>query len=349
MAYKFFTKSEDAWRSMTDAVKTAQKSIYLESYILAEDELTRDFFRALEERAESGIKVKIIVDRVGSFGGDFFTENGKSHHGVEVLFFNRFLNRNHRKVLIIDENRAFIGGVNISGKYAKWLDLHVMLMGKFLIGKILNSFAKVYSLAGGNDVSVKKYLTLGKEERMKKMYNAKIFLIEHWPFRRRSMLREHYSRKIDNAKKSIVIVTPYFIPHRWLIGLLREAIGRGVSVEVILPMKTDIALADIANWVFTEELKDGIKFSFLKEMIHAKVLLIDDEEGMIGSNNIDALSFDSNLEAGIIFHNKNMVDGLKKILAKWKKSAVPYEQTIVPRPKYYFFVRFFIRIIHAFL
>lgn len=349
MAYKFFTNSREAWFAMTAAVRTAEKSIYLESYVLAEDELTKDFFRALEERARAGVKVKIIVDRFGSFGGDFFTESGKNHDGIEVLFFNRFLNRNHRKVLIIDESRVFIGGVNISGKYANWLDLHVLLAGKFLTGKILNSFAKVYSLAGGSDESVKKYLTTGKEDRLKKMYNAKVFLIEHWPFRRRSLLREHYARKIDRARKSIVIVTPYFIPHRWLISLLREAIGRGVSVEVILPMKTDIAMADIANWVFTEELKDGIKFSFLKQMIHAKVLLIDDQEGMIGSNNIDALSFDSNLEAGIIFHNKNMVEGLKKILAKWKKSAVPYDKISVPRPRYYFFARFCIRLIHAFL
>lgn len=354
MIYKFFTRSEDAWKAMTGAVRTAQQSIYLESFILVEDELTKDFFSAMEERAAAGVKVKIIVDRVGSFGGNFFSHGDKNHseknHGnIEVLFFNRFLNRNHRKVLIIDENRAFIGGVNISGEYAKWLDLHVMLMGKFLIRKILSSFAKVYGLAGGNDSEVKKYINAGSEERMKKRYNAKIFLIEHWPFRRRSQLREHYAGKIDRAKKSIVIVTPYFIPHKWLIGMLRKAIARGVSVDVILPMKTDIALADLANWIFTEELKDGINFSFLREMIHAKVLLIDDSEGMIGSNNIDALSFDSNLEAGIIFHNKNMVEGLKKILEKWKKSAVPYKQVMLPRPKYYSLARFCVRLIQPFL
>lgn len=349
MAYKFFTKSEDAWRSMTDAVKTTQKSIYLESFILIEDDLTKDFFSAIEERVRSGVKVKIIVDRVGNFGGNFFTKNGKDHDGMEVLFFSRILNRNHRKVLIIDENKVFIGGVNISGKYAKWLDLHVMISGKFLIRKILSSFAKVYGLAGGNDASIKKYLESKSEIRRKKMYNAKVFLIEHWPFRRRSLLKEYYTDKIGKAGKSIVIVTPYFLPHRWLITLLRSAIVRGVLVEVILPIRTDFALANVANWIFTEELRDGIKFFFLNEMNHAKVLLIDDEEGMIGSNNIDALSFDNNLEAGIIFKNKNMIGGLKKILADWKKSSVPYEQIMIPRPRYYFFVKFCIDLLQPFM
>lgn len=349
MSYRFFTKSEDAWRSMTDAVKAAQKSIYLESFILIEDEQTKDFFAAIEERARAGVKVRIIVDRAGNFGGNFFIKNGKNHDGMEVLFFSRFLSRNHRKILIIDEIKVFIGGVNIYGKYAKWLDLHVMIGGKFLIRKILTSFAKVYALAGGNDPDVRKYLTSGSEKRREKMYNAKVFLIEHWPFRRRSLLKEYYTDKIGKAEKSVVIVTPYFLPRRWLINSLRSAIARGVLVEVILPIRTDFALANVANWIFTEELRDGIKFFFLNEMNHAKVLLIDDKEGMIGSNNIDAMSFENNLEAGLIFHNKDMISGLRKILADWRKSAIPYEQFRIPRPRYYFLVKFCIDLIQPFM
>ncbi len=352
MKYKFYTTSEKAWQAMREAVLEAKHSIYLESYILVEDELTKDFFKAIKEKAATGVKVKIIVDRLGSFWGNFLRGVNAAEEGIEILFFRRFFlfSGNHRKVLIIDERVVFIGGVNISGKYAKWLDLHIRLEGKFLIRKILQSFAGVYKLAGGADPEIGKYLKRWRDEQPRLvLYEAKIFLIEHWPFRKRSALISYYKKKISEAKKSIVIVTPYFIPHRWLIGSLDAAVKRGVVVEILLPRKTDIVLLDAANWIFAEELSRKIKFLFFPEMNHAKILLIDDKEGMVGSNNIDSLSFDLNLEAGIIFKRKDMLADLKEILKKWRKSAVPFENLSPWHPRYYRILKFFIKLIKPIL
>ena len=348
MKYKFYTSSEKAWQAMRDAVLEAKHSIYLESYILVEDELTKNFFQAIKEKAAAGVKIKIIVDRVGSFWGNFLPGVKSAEEGIEILFFRRFFlfSGNHRKVLIIDEKVVFIGGVNISGKYAKWLDLHVRLEGKFFLRKILQSFAGVYKLAGGVDPQIGKYLKRWRNERPRRvLYEAKIFLIEHWPFRRRSALISYYKRKIAESEKSIVFVTPYFVPHRWLIESLDGAVKRGVSVEILLPKKTDTALLDAANWIFAEELSDKIKFLFFPEMNHAKILLIDDKEGMVGSNNIDSLSFDLNLEAGIIFKRKDMLMDLKEILKKWRRSAVPYKELPPWHPWYYKILKFFINLI----
>lgn len=352
MKYKFYTTSESAWEAMRLAVLEAKDFIYLESYILVEDEITKDFFKAIKEKAAAGVRVKIIVDRIGSFWGNFLRETSDAKEGIEILFFRRFflLSGNHRKVLIVDGKTAFIGGVNIYGKYAKWMDLHLSIGDKFFIRKLLQSFTRIYKLAGGTDPEVIAYLRRWRTEKSRRaLYKAKLFLADHWPFRSQSVLVEHYKKRISEAKHTIVIVTPYFVPHRWLIKLLDEAINRGVSVEVILPMKTDVALLDSANWIFIEALSDRIKFLLLPEMIHAKVLLVDGKEGMVGSNNIDALSFNLNLETGIIFHRKDMIRDLKKILQKWRESAMSYKKLPPWRPWYYRIVKFLIKLIRPVL
>lgn len=328
------------------AVLGAEKYIYLESYIFFEDSLTKNLFQALKDRARAGIKVKIVADQVGSFWISFLSLAEYADAGIEILFFRRFFSRNHRKVLIIDDKIAFIGGVNIHGKYAKWFDLHLSLSDKFFIKNLLNSFVKIYQLSGGTDSSVIDNFKKRKiNNRRLALYKTKIFLIEHWPFRMRSVLKKYYKKKIAESERSIIIVTPYFIPHQWFIGAIGEAVKRGVRVEVILPMKTDMLIADLANWISAEELSGRINFLFLSEMNHAKILLVDDKEGMIGSNNIDARSFDLNLETGIIFRRNDMIVSLKEILKEWRESAVPYGKLPLWRPWYYKLVKFFIKLI----
>ena len=346
MKYKFYTTSESAWQAMLETIQEAKHYIFLESYILIEDELTRKLLQAIKERAAAGVNVKIVVDRIGNFWFSNLPVIEYTKIGIEILFFSRLLNRNHRKVLIIDGQTAFIGGVNIRGGYAKWTDLHVKLSEKFLIKKIIKSFARVYSLAGGSDLRVVCHLRRGQTALSRRaIYHAKTFLIEHWPFRRSSTLSDYYKRKIMEAKSNIFIVTPYFTPHRWLINSLRRAAERGVLVEILIPAKTDSLFLDAANWIFAEELSDSVKFLFFPEMNHAKVLLIDGKEGMIGSNNIDARSFDFNLETGIVFQQKDMIGDLKEILDQWRKSAVPYDKMPVWRPWYYRPLKFFIELI----
>ena len=344
MRYRFYTTSAKAWLAMLEAIKSAKTSIYLESYILIDDEVTHYFFEELERKAKQGIKVKIIVDKVGNFWTASLDKVKFEKAGAEVLFFNRWFYRTHRKILIVDESIAFLGGVNVSGAYAKWLDLHLRVTGQ-LVKRLLQSFGRMYQLCGGKEhgLLLSKKWPLAKTRS--KIYKAKSWLIERWPIKGRSAFRAYYKRKCSEAKKSIVIVTPYFIPHRWLVRSLQRAIQRGVRVEVILPSNTDVWLARIANLAFAESLQDGIKFFFLPEMIHAKVLLVDDQEGLIGSNNIDAQSFDFNLEASVVFQRKDMVGDLKKITENWKKIAIPFAEVQRQRHWYErifgFFIRFF--------
>lgn len=333
---------------MLETIGGAQKSIYLESFILSDDELTHNFFKVLKEKAKSGVTVKIIVDRTGHFWAGRLDKKELEQSGAEIIFFNRWFYRNHRKVLIVDHETAFMGGVNIRGQYADWLDMHMKLTGK-LVKHLLYSFVRVYRLAGGQDQKILSLKKLPLAKTRSAIYKAKSWLIERWPVKGKSALRQYYQKSFRKARKNVLIVSPYFIPHRWLIDSMQKAAARGVSVEIVLPEKTDVALANLANRIFAYNLGGQFKFFFLPAMNHAKILLIDDREGLIGSNNIDAQSFDFNLEASIVFQRKDMVGDLKKIIDCWKSISKPFDKNRFKQKWFYPLLVFLVRLIQPIL
>jgi cardiolipin synthase len=151
-------------------------------------------------------------------------------------------------------------------------------------------------------------------------------LIENWPIKNIYSLKSHYVEKITNAKRSIKIITPYFTPPRWLISLLDDATRRGVEVEILVPEKVDWKIFTSLNYRYIHKLHPmGIKFYLAKNMNHGKLLLIDNEEGLIGSQNIDPLSFELNYEVGIFFKEKKLLEELNVIFEKWKSNSFVFE------------------------
>lgn len=322
MKYKFFTKSEKAWKAMFEAVQEAQRSVFLESFILTDDPQTHHFFELLKEKARSGILVKVIVDRAGSFWFGTIDQKAFAEAGAEVLIYNRWFTHTHRKLLIVDEKVGFIGGVNLRGEYADWLDLHMRTSGIF-VKRLLSSFAKIYFLSGGRDQVVLNFRKWKFAKTDKALYKARTWLLERWPFHGKKALINYYKKKCAEANHSIRIATPYFVPQPWLFKALKKAAKRGVKIEVLIPSVTDVSVIDFAHRYVAKNLISVADFFFMPEMNHAKVLLVDDHEGLIGSNNIDAQSFDFNLEASVVFQRKDMIGDLRAILDKWKNSATP--------------------------
>lgn len=314
MKYKFYTVSSNAWDAMLEAIKSAEKSIYWECYILLDDTTTHNFFDILKEKAMQGIRVKIIFDAIGSFWLSSKVVQDLQQSGVEVLFFNRrgWFNRNHKKILIIDEKIGFIGGVNVAKAHHHWLDLHLRLEG-LIVRALLKSFIKSYKISGGKDILIHKKLRI----------HRKIRILDHLPILSKNRsLKKYYLQHINNARENILIATPYFVPHLWLIKALKKAARRGVKIEIILPKETDHKIIDWLNHLFTYLVREkNIDFYFSPKMIHAKALLVDDREGLVGSNNIDATSFEFNSESGLVFKRRDMLRDLKNIFEAWKNNS----------------------------
>ena len=329
--HKFYTNSESAWSAMLSAIRQAKRSIYFESFIFEDNSGSEyNFSELFLDKSRQGVRVRVVLDGFGSLWLSGGTIDRLREAGVEVLFFNSWFRRIHRKILIIDEEIAFCGGVNIGKKYRKWLDLHLRLTSKNIVRSLVKSFSRSYFYCGGTDPEI---LSLRKKTKFKK---AELWLLENFPWTGKFMLRPYYKEQIALARERVVLVTPYFTPHGWLIRSLKLAQARGVSIEIIIPQSTDVWFINFANHVFASSLsKTGIKFYLTKDMIHAKAILVDDKVGLVGSNNLNAQSFNFMAEASISFEKKEMVWDLKSIIEIWKKDAIIFQHSELSEKWYY--------------
>ena len=306
---------------MFQAMAGAQKSIYLEMYTFLDDtQVTHNFLQLLKDKAAAGLEVVIIAD---AFGSSLLRPGAAEElraAGVEFIFFNHWFSHTHRKILIIDNQIAFIGGVNIIEETRNWLDLQIKLQGRIIM-PLLKSFAHTYGVVGGKKESILKYSHLLMVQKIKSWVIDNLTGTSS-----RYLISDYYRKNIAGAKSSIVIVTPYLLPPRWLITVLDDACHRGVKVEIVIPNDTDIKPINKVNYLNACRLSAlGVRFYLMPAMNHAKIMLIDNEEGVIGSQNMDVLSFNWNIEAGVFFRQKNLVNDLKKIIEEWKKTAVVFE------------------------
>lgn len=332
MNYEFFTNSEKAWESMFSAIKSAQKSIYLEMYIFQNDIDEFDFFKLLKEKAKLGLQVKLILDSYGSVGLSSSAVYELKESGVEVLLMSYLLHRMHRKVLVVDEHIAFVGGVNIYKSSRFWNDLMVKVKGNF-VNKVVTSFAKSYANAGGLDPMI---LKSNKDSTKIKVKNA--WMIDHSPVKNKFNLKIIYKKYLNGAEKNITLTTPYFIPKRWLRAAFHQAVLRGVNVEILVPKETNHFFVDRVNYFYIYKLsKLGVKFYLEESMNHAKALIIDEKEAMVGSQNLDFLSFDFNSEVGIFFKEKDIILKLSKIVEDWKKDAKLFDYKTY-KPKWFDYI-----------
>ena len=301
---------------MLSAIESAHSSIYLEMYILDDDVKGIQFFSALESAAGKGVKVVLILDVVGSYDVLSSAVSRARSAGVEVVFCSFFWARLHRKVLIIDETLAFIGGVNVGKKYAQWRDLQIQVQGP-VVRSVTRSFARVYKKCGGTGIISETNPPVGPFKR------AEMWFVDHGIGKRRHLFKTYYKERLDHARESIVLVTPYLFPPRWFIAHIHQAILRGVKVEIIMPESTDHWFVNGVNRSFAACLTGlGAVCYFTHGMNHAKTMIVDRKEGVIGSQNLDLFSFNFNIEAGVFFQDERMVGELATIIDGWKAEAI---------------------------
>lgn len=317
MNYKFYTTSVKAWDAILADLIEAKQSIYIEMYIFLNDtNQTHNFFEILEAKARSGLNVIVIVDAYGSNDIPSAAVAKLRAAGVEFIFFSRWLKRMHRKLVIIDGKIAFLGGVNIYKKTIGWHDLQIKLVGK-IVKSLLKSFAKSYERSGGKNNQVIAYSSAPLVKKLK------TWVVDSWEEGdKQSSFKNYYQKAIANAKKSVEILTPYLLPPRWLLAALDNAVKRGVSVSIIIPKYTDIRILNRMNYINACRLASvGVEFYFTPQMNHGKAMIIDKELAVIGSQNLDVLSFEYNLELGVFFSQKKEVAALSDIFEAWRQES----------------------------
>ncbi len=336
-SYKFYNTTLLAWEGMRQAVLDAKTSIYWEIFTLNDDLAGRPFIDLLCAKAKAGLEVKLITDAIGSFYLSKEAIRRLKDSGVKFLHFNhlrpdffiqnwwhRIWYRTHRKVLVVDQELAFIGGVNISDSASDWNDVHLKLSGK-IVRPILFGFAKSYIRAGGDKKEVEHLLAPklmaglnDLQEKVSFIFNAPTRFIKKSPF------KTFYKQALGTAKENFNLLTPYYVPDKEFLELVSRAKRRGVKVNILIPWKTDMPVMQyMAEMLYGISAKAGVAFHFLKKMNHGKAVSVDNTMGMVGSANLTPRSLFINSEAGVTFTHQQMVQDLNNILEDWKKEAVP--------------------------
>jgi cardiolipin synthase len=334
-SYNFFTTTQDAWVAMYHDLASAKSSIYWELYILQDTGEGKRFVDILLEQARRGLDVKLIIDTFGSFNLSKETQNALRQAGVEFLWYNklypewrinRWINRlwirNHRKVLIIDEQVAFVGGVNIDNSSKDWDDLQLRLEGE-VVKPLLRGFGKTYIHATGNSNEVSHFFR-PYAPRFSQELRSRVAFLLHSPHvsPQHSSVKRFYSRSLRKAVTDFTLLTPYYAPDKKFLAQIYRAKKRGVQIDILLPLKPDHKFLEYMAQSFYEATqKVGARIFLLPKMNHGKALSVDGVMGLVGSVNFTPRGFNSNEEAGVYFKDPTMVSDVNRIFDKWKQGA----------------------------
>jgi len=323
--YQLYSSTQEAWDGMLQAITDAKESIYWELYIFIDDEAGTPFFDILEKKSRSGVDVKLIIDSLGSFGLPRRRIKSLKDAGVDLLFFSerkkryrglwkKMWSRTHRKILIVDADVGFIGGVNIQKHMKDWSDVHIRIQGT-AVHSILRWFAKSYIISGGKKKNVKHLFKY--RFRVASDIDDLEFVFDDADTKQ-SRTRKKYTEAFLKARERVILFSPYYFPDRRFLRALWKARRRGIKVDLLIPFRTDIRIATYAMHVwFSLMRKLGVNVHLTDKMMHGKGVIVDDDWAMVGSSNIDQVSFYDNYEANVKISEKKFVSNLKNTVQGW--------------------------------
>ena len=302
-----------AYPAMLESIRQAKISVALSSYMFDYDSLGRQFVTALSDAHNRGVAVNVLLDGIGISYSWRKSDRALKKLGVPTARFlpadsfasARFINlRNHRKILCIDGDIAYIGGINISKRNVVETavhpidDIHFRVTGP-VIDQISQVFIEDWRFATGTSLTFPEYRAHTMTPTDEQSVVARV--VQDGPDEHHHRVRWTLINALGAAQSSVKIMTPYFIPDQILMTSLHAAALRGVSIEIIVPARSNIPFID---WVmasnFARIIQHGIKiYKNKRPFDHSKIVIIDDLWSLIGSSNWDARSLEFNFEINI--------------------------------------------------
>ncbi|MCM1337928.1 MAG: cardiolipin synthase [Candidatus Amulumruptor caecigallinarius] len=325
-AVEVFTDASTKLDALERDLRAATRYIHLQYYIFENDRSGQRIADILMEQARRGVKVRVLYDHVGSFhvASRFFKRMKEA--GVDVrpffrvafpTFASRINWRNHRKLVVIDGEIGYVGGMNIADRYRdggkafdSWRDTHLRLTGP-AVASIQQSFSTDWMFTGGPLLTEPAGATTPRVSGVR----CDAQLITSGPVDRWCNIELLFLRAIGNAKRRIYIQTPYFLPTDALLRALQAAAMARVDVRIMMPRRSDSVILTFASQSYVaESLAAGIKIYFYDAgMLHAKMLLVDDDFCSIGSTNFDFRSFEHNFESNLMVYSPEFNEKMARI------------------------------------
>jgi len=320
-AIMFHADAGQAHAALLGLLRGAQRSLDLCVFILSNDAVGREVLAILSERANQGLRVRLLLDGLGSFLlpkrrlRPFIAAGGRVAWFVPLLhrpLRGRTNLRNHRKLAIADDERVWAGGRNIAAEYlqaetlTRWYDLSFDLRGDAVV-HYRNLFEADWSFAA-HESAVMSPVSSDPAPAS----GPQVQLLPSGPDMVGDALHDLLVMLIAGAQRRIVVVTPYFVPGEVLQTVLCVAARRGIAVDLVLPARSNHRLADIARSRFLRQLVEagGSVWLLPDAMLHAKGIVIDDRYALAGSANLDLRSLLLNFELMTLFYGRADIERL---------------------------------------
>ncbi|MBI4584879.1 MAG: cardiolipin synthase [Planctomycetes bacterium] len=321
---QLLTRSESAFSCIESALLAARRSIWAECYLIRNDETGYLFLDLLARKAREGVEVRLLYDAFGSLGIDRRRLRALQAAGGKVdefLPMNPLRQRwaihlrNHRKVILIDEETGFTGGMNMGDEYSGrarrrggqfFRDTHLLVRGP-AVSDLALIFAEDWSYATGEELQIRAHTGAAAEAP------SIVAIVPSGPDQEHNTSGLLYFTGIVSASKRCFLTSPYFIPDGPTIRALMSAALRGVDVRLLVPGKNDVALiGPAARSYYSQLVRSGVRiFEYQPSMLHAKTMVVDGAWGLVGSANVDIRSFRLNFEVGALVADRRFAGELE--------------------------------------
>ena len=335
------TSGQEKFDDMFEAIRQAKSSVHLEYFNFRNDSIASALFDLLRLKAKEGVEVRALFD---GFGNDSNDRPLKRHHvetlrrdGIEIYEFdpvrfpwvNHVFTRDHRKIVVIDGNVAYTGGMNVADYYIKgteqvgeWRDMHCRIEGG-AVSQLQMIFLRIWNKVTEQNVWGSKYFRAYEKVEMKGLkpdttvsaHKQVVGIINREPHTSNRIIRDFYLNAINAAKDSIKLVNPYLTLSPKLKKALRKAAERGVKVEIMVSLRSDIPLTpDCVFYNVHRLMKHGCHiYLYRPGFHHTKVIMVDGKFCTVGSANLNARSLRFDYEENAVILDRHVTAELERL------------------------------------
>lgn len=322
---------ESFFRAFLAAIRSARYVILLEYYLIRNDRTGLAVAAELARAVMRGVRVMLIYDYIGCMDTPSSFFRSLAQQGIELIPFNVpsfrrgirwFDRRDHRKMMVIDGCRAFLGGFNIGDEYAgiasppqRFRDLGFSVEGS-AVRELIGIFNETWQMEVGQLPELPR--VRGVSPGSSSHGEANVAFVSGGPHQRSSYIRHAFLVNIASASEDLLIVNPYFVPGPRIIRSLLRAVRRGVRVRLLLPARSDVPLVLlVGRSSYGALLKGGVEIYELEDgILHAKVMLVDGERTILGSANLDQRSFHRNFEINGIIDSSSFGAQIRRVVER---------------------------------
>ena len=359
---RLLKSGEEKFDDLFMAIRKARHYIHLEYFNFRNDSIAALLFAELDKKIQEGVKVRAMFDAFGNWSNNKPLK--KKHlkelakRGIEIVkfdplnfpFIGDFMSRDHRKIVIIDGQTAYTGGMNVADYYieglpkvGKWRDMHIRIEGP-AVDELQRIFLTMWEKATDERLTDAFYYFPSKTDSLHlpgTVDDVTIGIVDRVPRKSPKLMRNAYAKAILSAEEKIELINPYFIPTRTVRRALKKAAKKGVDVQVMVSVKGDIPITPDASMHVARQLhKCGATvYQFEDGFHHSKIMMVDDKFCTVGSTNLNSRSLRYDYEVNAFIFDPRVTDELSDMFNDDKRqSTVMTDENWKKRSRWHRFV-----------